>query len=241
MIRINLLSPAETKKKKRQISAGGSYGAILVLVLVLEVLGLYYWGDSKAVVLEDKARAVQKLEGEVKKFKDIKSQQEDLKKKIDQEQQQTEIFSRLKAGRVGPGNMLLYLSYILTRPPLENREERVIQEQLGWNTGWDTERAWFTQIRRSGAGSVEIEGKALTHKDTDEILKRLRCSIYLQNLSLVSSTRGKSHSKKDITVIDFRFKTDLNFDINAGKAEAELDEHEKKKSEARKVAEKEKG
>ena len=33
MIRINLLSPAETKKKKRQISASGSYGAILMLVL----------------------------------------------------------------------------------------------------------------------------------------------------------------------------------------------------------------
>jgi len=238
MIRINLLSPAETKKKKRQISASGSYGAILVLVLVLEVLGLYYWGDSKAVVLEDKARAVQKLEAEIKKFNDIKAQQEDLKKKIDQEQQQTEIFSRLKAGRVGPGNMLLYLSYILTRPPLENREERVIQEQLGWNTGWDTERAWFTEIRRSGAGSVEIVGKALTHKDTDEVLKRLRCSIYLQNLRLVSSTRSKSHSSKDVTAIDFRFKTDLNFDINVGKTEAELDDHEKKKSEARKAAEK---
>ncbi len=241
MIRINLLSPAETKKKKRQISASGSYGAILVLVLVLEVLGLYYWGDSKAVILEDKVRAVQKLEVEIKKFNDIKKQQEDLKIKIDLEQQQTEIFSRLKAGRVGPANMLLYLSYILTRPPLENREERVIQEQLGWNTGWDTERAWFTTIQRSGGNSVGIVGNALTHKDTDEVLKRLRCSIYLQNLRLISSTRGKNRASKDVSVINFHFKADLNFDINVGKTEAELDEHEKKKSEARKVAEKKKG
>ena len=235
MIRINLLAPAETKKKKRQISASGSYGAILILVLVLEILGLYYWGDSKSAVVADKTRAVQKLDGDIKKFTELQQQQNDLEKKIEEEQQQTEIFQKLKAGRVGPGNTLLYLSYILTRPPLENRDERVIQEQLGWNTGWDTERAWFTSIRRTGKG-VEIEGKALTHKDTVEVLKRLRCSIYLQNLQLVKSTRSSIAGKRKIDLIDFRFRADLNFDITVGKTPAELDEHEKKKQEARKAA-----
>jgi len=237
MIRINLLSPAETKKKKRQISAGGSYGAILILVLVLEVLGLYYWGDSKSAALEDKTRAVSRIEADINKFKALKQQQTDLETKIDEEKQQTEIFKKLKAGRVGPGNMLLYLSYILTRPHLENRGERVIQEQLGWNTGWDTDRAWFESIRKSGKG-VEISGKALTHKDTDEVLKRLRCSIYLQNLQLISSAQSRSGGKRGVTLIEFAFKTDLNFDINVGKAEADSDEHEKKKHKARMAAEK---
>ncbi len=238
MIRINLLAPAETKKKKRQISAGGSYGAILILVLVLEVLGLYYWGDSKSAVLHDKSQAVGKVENEIKKYTDLKKQQQDLENKIAQEEQQTQIFSKLKAGRVGPGNMLLYLSYILTRPPLENRDERVIQEQLGWNTGWDTDRAWFTAVKRSGSG-VEIIGKALSHRDTDEVLKRLRCSIYLQNLQLVKSVQGKADKKRNIKVIDFSFKADLNFDINIGKTEAEPgDEHDKKKQKARQSAKK---
>ncbi|MFH1531133.1 MAG: PilN domain-containing protein [Pseudomonadota bacterium] len=235
MIRINLLSPAETKKKKRQISASGSYGAILILVLVLEILGLYYWGDSKSAVVADKTRAVQRLEGEIKKYIDLQQQQTDLETKISQEQQQTEIFQKLRAGRVGPGNMLLYLSYILTRPPLENRDERVIQEQLGWNTGWDTDRAWFTAIKRSSGSSVELTGKALTHKDTDEVLKRLRCSVYLQNLQLVSSVQARA-SKQTVTLIDFSFRADLNFDIDVGKTQAELDAHEKKKQEARKAA-----
>ncbi len=236
MIRINLLAPAETKKKKRQLSAGGSYGAILILVLVLEILGLYYWGDSKSAIVADKTRALQKIEGEIKKFTDLKKQQDDLEVKISQEQQQAEIFKKLKAGRVGPGNTLLYLSYILTRPALENRDERVIQEQLGWNTGWDTDRAWFTSIKRSSGVTVDIQGKALTHKDTDEVLKRLRCSIYLQNLQLVSSTQGRASRKSTNVLIDFTFRADLNFDINVGKTQAELDAHEKKKQEARKAA-----
>ncbi|MBM4371108.1 MAG: hypothetical protein FJ098_05615 [Deltaproteobacteria bacterium] len=228
MIRINLLAPAETKKKKRQLSASGSYGAILVLVLVLEILGLYYWGDSKSVALEDKNRAVAKAEEEIKKFQELKKQQAELEAKLAQEQQQTEIFTRLNAGRVGPSNMLLYLSYILTRPPLENRDERVIQEQLGWNTGWDTDRAWFTKINRGGNNEVYLEGQALTHKDTDEVLKRLRCSIYLQDLQLVRSTLGKS-TKRDskAALIDFRFRAQINFDADIGKDRAENEEQKK--------------
>jgi hypothetical protein len=237
MIRINLLAPAESKKKKRQISASGSYGAILILVLVLEILGLYYWGDSKTAALADKTQAVQKAESEIKKFTDLKKQQQDLETKISQEEQQTEIFMKLKSGRVGPGNMLLYLSYILTRPPLENRDERVIQEQLGWNTGWDTDRAWFTEVKRSGSG-VEILGKALSHRDTDEVLKRLRCSIYLQNLQLVKSTQAKTDKKRNFAIINFSFKADLNFDIDVGKTAGELSADEKKKQEARQAAKK---
>jgi len=238
MIRINLLSPAEAKGKKRQLSASGSYGAILILVLVLEILGLYYWGDSKTAILDDKSRAVKKIEAEISKFKALKQQQTDLETKIDQEKMQTDIFTELKAGRVGPGNMLLYLSYILTRPPLENRDERVIQEQLHWDTGWDTDRAWFSTIRKSGKG-VEISGKAITHKDTDEILKRLRCSVYLQKLQLISSARSRSKAGTDraVSLIDFAFQAELNFDINVGKTQAELDTHEKKKQKARKSAE----
>jgi hypothetical protein len=221
MIRINLLAPAEAKKKKRQISTSGSYSAIFVLILVLEVLGLYYWGDQKAVALAEKNRANDKIEAELKEYEALKAQQEDLKKKIDEEQRQTQIFDKLHFGRVGPGNMMLFLSYILTRPPLENREERVIQEQLGWNTAWDTERAWFKKVSNLKGTEIVIEGVAISHIDTDELLKRLRSTIYLQNLRLIHSTRKQSKEVDNASSIEFRFDAVVNYDLEAGKKEEE--------------------
>lgn len=222
MIKINLLAPAEAKKRKKQVSTGGSYGAIFVLVLVLELLGLYYWGDSKSAQVEEQAAIAAKLKSEVEAFEKIQKQQDELKKKIEAEQQQAEIFTALNDGKVGPSNLLLYLSYILTPPPLENREERVVQEQLGWNTGWDTTRAWFTEVRYGNNATVIIKGQAIKHKDMDEVMRRLRCSIYLQNLALVSSVQTQTKEKNSkASYIVFEFKADVNYNLEVGKVKEE--------------------
>jgi hypothetical protein len=219
MIRINLLH-GDKKKVKKAGGSNSSLGAMFVLVLVLELMGLYYWGQVKSSALEEHQRALSQMDKELKEVAELKKQQEELQTKIDEQETQNQIFERLKNGRVGGANLLLYLSYMLTKPSLESREERVVQEQLGWTTGWDTERAWFNGIKNSGKGSIVISGEALTHRDTDEVLKRLRACIYLQHLRLVVSIK-KVNREGSPETIAFRFEAVLNYDPNVGKEPAE--------------------
>ena len=215
MIRINLLA-AEKRLKARQSGSRSSWGAVFAVVLVLEVLGLYYWGETKVELLEIKNKNLKQVESELAEIKVLQKQQEELQGKIEEEQIQADILARLKNGREGASNLLLYMAYMLTKPPLENRDERVVQEQLGWTTGWDTERAWFTGLKNSGKGGIAISGEALTHKDTDEVLKRLRSPVYLQHLRLVHSTRNKTKDNRSST-ISFKFEAFVNYDPDVGK------------------------
>jgi hypothetical protein len=222
MIRINLLH-GDKKKAKKVAGSNSSLGAMIVRVLVLEIMGLYYWGQVKSSALEEQQKILTQAEKELKETAELKKQQEELQLKIDEQETQNQIFETLKNGRVGGANLLLYMSYMLTKPSLESRDERVVQEQLGWTTGWDTERAWFNGIKNSGRGSIVISGEALTHKDTDEVLKRLRACIYLQNLRLVVSVK-KINREESPETIAFRFEAVLNYDPNVGKdPEAEGD------------------
>lgn len=226
MIRINLLA-REKRKKKKEVGSKGSWGAIFVVVLVMEILGLYFWGQAEQGRLDEKSRVLQKLETELKEFESLTKQQQELQTKIDEEENQAKIFETLKNGRIGAANLLLYLSYILTKPAVENRDERVVQEQLGWTSGWDTERAWFTALKNSGKGSLVISGEALTHKDTDEVLKRLRCTVYFQGLRLVHSTKKRSREAAP-DIIAFQFEATINYDPEAGKEKEDEAGSEKK-------------
>jgi hypothetical protein len=220
MIRINLLETAQKKRRKRSLPSGAPAIALYVALLLLEGFLLYFWTASKeeALVAQQQltTEAQQKLDG----FKKLKEERDELATKMEEEKTQANIFGQLKNSTVGPANMFLFLAYVLTTPPLGNHAERVAQEQIGWNTQWDTDRAWFTSVTQGKDNKISLVGQAISHHDVDELLHRLRASIYLQGLRFLSAKAGKADGKGP-PLIEFKIEAVLNYDPDVGKAPPE--------------------
>jgi len=217
MIRINLLETAQKKKRrKRALPSGTAAVALFIVILLVEGLLLFYWSTVKNDTLTAQTQltteAQQKLDG----FKKLKTEKEELQKKMTEEKQQADIFTQLHSNTIGPGNMLLFLSYMLTSPPLENHSERVVQEQIGWDTQWDPDRAWFTSLKEGKERDFVMTGSAVSQHDTDEVLRRLKSSIYFQGVTLESAKVSKAERDRP-ALIEFRIKGYLNYDENVGK------------------------
>ena len=223
MIRINLLETAEKKRKRRKMPSGAPVVALYVMLLVLEGLLLYYWSTVKDDALTAQVKQTQEAQAKLDDLKKLKEQKDELEKKMKEEEKQAAIFDKLRHATVGPSNLLLYLSYSLSTPPLANHAERVVQEQIGWDTRWDPDRAWFGEIKEGKEGKITIIGQAVSHHDTDEVLKRLKTCIYLQNVRFVSA-KLKKGSKKGHSLVDFKIDAYVNYDPNVGK-----DKEDKKK------------
>lgn len=227
MIRINLLETAEKRRRrKKRIPSGTPIVALYVVLLLIEGVLLFYWStlkdDAMATHMKITAEAQTQLDG----FKKLKEERDELATKMAEEKQQAKIFDDLNAGTVGPANMLLYLSYMLTTPPLANHAERVIQEQIGWNNEvnakeaqWDPDRAWLTSFKESSERQVIIEGTAVSHHDTDEFFKRLKSTVYFQNVHFVSARVAKQR-RGNAKLVSFELRALLNYDLNVGKEEA---------------------
>ena len=235
MIRINLLETSEKKRRrKREIPSGAPIIGLYVLLLLLEGFLLYYWSTLK----EDQLRVQQgqlleaqkKLEG----FQKLTAERDELAGKMDEEKQQAEIFEQLNAATVGPANLLMYLAYSLTTPPLENHAERVVQEQVGWNTQWDPDRAWFTSIREDSKQELTLVGMAISHHDTDEVLRRVKDCIYFQAVQFKNAKVQSNKTTGGQSLVEFRLTAAVNYDLNVGKESAKAggkDDAKKKKKE----------
>lgn len=228
MIRINLLETAEKKRRrKRQIPSGTPVIILYAVMLLLEGFLLYYWSGVKDQALAAQIQQTQDAQLKLDGFQKLKAERDELQTKMDEERTQADIFAGLHNATIGPGNMLMYLTYLLTVPPLENHGERVAQEQIGWNTQWDPDRAWFTTIKQSKDDKLLITGEAVSHHDTDEILRRIKSSVYFQGVHFVSAKVGKKAGEGQKSLIEFRIEAYLNYDLNVGK-EPEVVEGEEK-------------
>jgi Tfp pilus assembly protein PilN len=229
MIRINLLETAEKKRRrKRQLPTGTPVVALYVLLLLLEGVLLYYWSAVKEDALVQQRKMTQELQKQVESFKKLKEERDELATKMAEEEQQARIFENLAASTVGPANMLMYLAYMLSTPPLANHAERVVQEQIGWDTQWDPDRAWVTSFSEGREKDVVIEGLAISHHDTDEFLKRVKSTVYFQNVQFVTAKVGGGKKGTSQELIEFKVRASINYDLNVGKQAAEAEPEEGK-------------
>ena len=239
MIRINLLETAGKKRrKKRELPTGAPIIAIYVVLLALEGFLLFYWSGLKDEALAAQMKLTVEAQKKVEGFKQLKTERDELQGKMDEEKMQADLFKELRNATVGPGNTLLYLAYMLTTPPLENHAERVVQEQIGWDTQWDPDRAWFTTVKESKERELTISGQAISHHDTDEVLKRIKSSIYFQGVHFVSAKVGKGQGVDAVNLVEFKILAFLNYNPDVGKTTPEEEAKNGKQGAARKGARK---
>ena len=214
MIRINLL-PAKDGRRRR--SGGGTQktGAIIMLLVILELLGMYGWYQD----VSDQATEQQSI---AKRAQDQVKQLEKKKKKLEEREQsklelarQNVIFEKMKNEKTGPPEMLKFLSYVLTKKEdnLYNREELKAQEASGWASGWNPETLWLTQVVVQHT-KVVLRGHSRSHEDVAEFYRRLESGIYFLMIDPVFQKVFTDADFSDLELVEFEATAMLNYNTD---------------------------
>lgn len=215
MIRINLLETPKRKRRRRSLPSGGPIILLCALLTVGEGLLLLYWMNAKEAVLTEQTRLAQEEKARAQKLQGLKAEVETLQASIKDSQEQTELFDQLDPTSVGPGYALLYLTYILTKAPTGS-QELAVQNDMGWDTEWDPDRAWFTSVEEQKGGYVLIQGNSLDFSDADQVYKRLADSPYFLTPKYLSAERKKGN-KGTVGLVEFKIEASINYNPDAGK------------------------
>lgn len=240
MIRINLLDSTKKKQRKLAVPSGAPILLIYILLVGLEILLLLYWAEVKNQALETQASITKDATAKVETIAKEKKEKEELKKLIDAEETKAKVFDDLHNGRIGPGNLMSYLAYAMSTPPLSALDERQTHEQIGWNPQWNPDTAWLTSIEEEKDNRLVIKGKALSHEDFNEVFKRLGACIYLQDLQLDEAgfKRSGGGKNKGGEVLEFDVNAFLNYDPEVGKKAPEAPADQKPADGTKKADEK---
>ena len=209
MIKINLLAAREKK------SGGGGGRSVLLLFLVLllaEGAGLWVWYDSVATREASEKAKVKDLEAKVAELNKVKVKMEEREQNKATLAKQNIVFEELKYDKAGPANMLLFLTYVMTRKEdnVYNQEEIKAQEDAGWDMSWDPDRLWITNFEEKER-DVTIRGQAISHEDVAQFYTRLSSSIYFYEVQPQVQER-KFNSQLDIKYVEFKVEARLNYD-----------------------------
>jgi type IV pilus assembly protein PilN len=156
MVRINLL-PVRVSKKKE---AGKQQLVLFAVLLAAGIVGNVIWSQHRADELKKKETNVAKTKADVARLdqiigevKSLKSQQEDLKKKLD-------ILDKLKQGRTGPVKMLDELAQITPKhlwlKSMEEKDVKVVFEGTA-SSNYDVSQFMESLLASKFFGDVELK------------------------------------------------------------------------------------
>ena len=227
MIRINLLSQKDAKRKRSSSGPGISLGSQALLgaffvAVALELGGLYLWYNQATEKDEIARKHVKEIEAEKVRLEDMTKQKGELDSLEKEVAAQRVVFQELQYAKSGPLNMLLFLSYSLQRidATIPEEEYRVLTDlwtpeslRRAAGTGdaeWNPDNVWLQRVQEA-AGEITIEGRARNHEDVMTFMKRLRTAIYFDSVDFVSQQRFVDGDFA-VPVIEFKLTALLNYD-----------------------------
>lgn len=210
MIRINLLPVKEVKKKKVR----KEFFLLVGILIALDVMVMMSWGGAAEEGLRLVRTRNKQLQEQVDSLKEAKKQIEEREQNKKLLEAQNFIFDKLKYDKIGPSNLLLYISYALTKPEdtAQNREEIKKRELIGWNVDWDADAVWLTHITEK-EGMVRIKGEARNHEDVAEFLRRLEAGVFFYKPELIRQEKN-FHLQLETHYVEFEIVADLNYNLD---------------------------
>lgn len=199
MIRINLIG-TKVKPKARAPSA---QLYLYLALFVVEGVFLFVWHQMLVSDLDNATTKAREAIAKVETLKKVKESWEQWQVEKADLDRQARVFESLRAGQVGPPNMLQYLSYALSRTPDSPAfaEEIKAQELVGWNPRWDAGRLWLRRIEEKG-GMLTLYGEAVDHEDVAEFYRRLDSSDFFVHVEPGLQVR-KVSPELGIKLVDF--------------------------------------
>jgi len=210
MIRINLLPVKEVKKKKVR----KEFFLLVAILVALDVMVMMSWGSAAEEALKGVRGRNKQLQEQVDSLKEAKKQMEEREQNKKLLEAQNFIFDKLKYDKIGPSNLLLYISYALTKPEdsAQNREEIKKRELIAWNVDWDPDSVWLTHIVEKD-GMVRMKGEARNHEDVAEFLRRLEAGVFFYKPELIRQEKS-FHLQLETHYVEFEIVADLNYNLD---------------------------
>jgi type IV pilus assembly protein PilN len=214
VIRVNLLPQ---KRGARTAAPQASQRWLLVVagVLVLEVIGLFLFYQTKREELATQQAKNDRIDGQITDIKKLVANHDEIKKTLAVLRAREDAIAKLQAARSGPTAVLLELAQLLTpgKGPTTDPDQLAIirrdNPNLVYFPGWDSRRLWLTNYLESSR-TVRVEGLARDGNDVAELAQRLKLSSYFYDVVLLP---GKKESDKDtrVEVVNFALQLKVRY------------------------------
>lgn len=215
MIRVNLL-PQKQKKERGGGGEPSSQKWLLVVlgVLVLEIVALVIFHQSKLSELADQKDKNTQIQAETKKIRDLVKNHAEVKKELEVLRAREDAIAQLQSGRTGPTAMMLEVAKVLTpgKGPTIDKDHYEQQRKDNplhvYKPGWDSRRVWLTTYNEQQR-TVRIEGFARDSADVSELAMRFDISSYFYATQVLPGKKGKSTG--DVEMVSFALETKVRY------------------------------
>ena len=213
MIRINLLP----QKRKRAERGEGSqlWLAVVMVLLLAEVAGLFVFHGFKNEELADQERKNAALQGQIDQSKKSVANHAQVKEKLAQLRAREQAIAKLQSARSGPTAVLLELARILTpgRGPSVD-PDRLAQLRRDnplavFNPTWDARRLWLVRFVEEQR-KVRLEGLARDGEDVSELARRMNLSSYFSDVKLLPAKR-QADQKTGMELVNFSLEAKVKY------------------------------
>jgi type IV pilus assembly protein PilN len=215
VIRVNLLPHAG---ERRTASEGSQTWLLFVMgVVVLEIVGLFFFHQTKQDELSSIQGQVNQLGSQVAEINDLVKNHAAVKKELELMRAREDAIAKLQNARKGPTSVLLELSKVLTKGkgPTADAEklEQLRQENplAVYNPSWDPRRVWLTHYTEEER-KVTLQGLARDGGDVYEFAQRLKLSRFFDDVRLKEGSQEKSADKNDkLELIKFSLEVKVKY------------------------------
>ena len=213
MIRINLLP--QKKKRAERGETSQLWLAVVMVLLLAEVAGLFVFHGFKGEELADQQRKNAALQGQIDQSKRTVQNHADVKEKLAQLRAREEAIGKLQSARSGPTAVLLELARIMTpgRGPSVD-PDRLAQLRRDnplavFNPTWDARRLWLVSFIEEQR-KVRLEGLARDGEDVSELARRMNLSSYFSDVKLLPAKR-QTDQKSGAEVVQFSLEAKVKY------------------------------
>jgi len=212
MIRINLLSQ---KKRSEKSEVSQVWLAVVMVMVLAEVAGLFVFHGFKAEELSDQVRKNAELTSQIEQAKRNVANHDQVKDELELLRAREEAIQKLQSARSGPTAILMELARILTPgrgPSLD--PDRLAQLRRDnplsvFNPTWDARRLWlvgFVEAQRK----LKIDGKARDGEDVSELARRMNLSSFFYDVKLLPAKR-ENDAKSKLDLVSFSIEAKVRY------------------------------
>jgi len=115
-------------------------------------------------------------------------------------ERQKSVLKGLDEGQSGPVKVLHAMTHLLRK--VEDPEEKLKVQNLGWNPDWDPKNLWIDGFEERSR-ALRLVGHARTNEDLAEFLHRLNSSKHFVNVELLVSQSVELPSIENVKFVQF--------------------------------------
>ncbi len=214
MIRVNLL-PQRRGPRAAGPQASQRWLVITLGVVILEVVLLFWFHQTKLEELDELTRKNNVLQGQINDIRKLVSNHEEIKKALAVLRAREDAIAKLQQARSGPTAVLLELAQLLTpgkgptADPDKLAQLRKENPLAVYNPTWDSRRLWLTSYIESER-VVRIEGLARDGTDVYELAQRLKLSEYFHDVQLLPGKKENNAAEK-LELVSFALQLKVRY------------------------------